>query len=76
MRLYEHLLEDEEEKRLAAEFWHELLSPAASAYGWKSPWMATIPDDTANIYSAYRKDKSRGITLDFFHCLVRHVWRR
>jgi hypothetical protein len=64
MRLYERLLENEEERRLADEFWRELLSPTAIAYGWRSPWMATVPDDTANLYSASREDTSRGFTLD------------
>jgi hypothetical protein len=64
MQLYTRLLHDEEERRLAAEFWHELLSPAAVAYGWRSPWLTTVPDDTANLYSAFRPDTSRGVTLD------------
>jgi hypothetical protein len=64
MRLYASLLENQEEKRVAENFWHELLSPTALAYGWRSPWLTTVADDTANIYSASRMDKSRGFTLD------------
>jgi hypothetical protein len=64
MRLYERLLENGEERRLAEEFWHELLSPAAVAYGWRSPWLTTVPDRPSNLYSASRKDRSRGFTLD------------
>jgi hypothetical protein len=64
MRLYARLLESQEERRLAEEFWSELLSPAAIAYGWRSPWLATVPDRPSNLYSASRADKSRGFTLD------------
>jgi hypothetical protein len=64
VRLYPRLLEDQEQRRLAEEFWHELLSRAAGAYGWTSPWFATLPDDAANIYSAVRSADARGFTLD------------
>jgi hypothetical protein len=64
MRLYPHLLEDQEQRRLAEEFWHELLSPAADVYGWTSPWLSTVPDDGGSIYSAHRSAHKRGFTLD------------
>jgi hypothetical protein len=64
MRLYERLIENKEDRRLAEEFWHELLSPAAIAYGWRSPWLTTVPDRPSNIYSALRTDELRGFTLD------------
>jgi hypothetical protein len=64
MQLYPRVLEDVEERHRATAFWYELLSPAADAYGWRSPWMTTVPDDTANLYSAIRHETSRGFTLD------------
>jgi hypothetical protein len=64
MQLYPRVLEDRQERRLAEAFWRDLLSAAADAYGWTSPWAPTIPDDTRNLYSAIRVDRSRAVTLD------------
>jgi hypothetical protein len=64
MQLYPHVLEHVQERRLAEQFWSDLLSPAADAYGWTSPWATTVPDDTRNLYSAIRADGSRAVTLD------------
>jgi hypothetical protein len=64
MQLYARVLEDAEERRLATAFWSELLSPAANAHGWRSPWLTTVPDDTSNLYSAIRTDRARGVILD------------